>query len=612
MARVVAEGEEHDGREAKGESMFEIGNRMRSRWLGSLALTASFVFGCGGDDDKRDISGEDTAPLDGFEVDLREDTADTSEPEEVREPSPFLGPCRSNSECVTGWCVPTAAGTVCTQECGAGCPAGWTCGRVVNSPTDQVDLCLDRSTTLCHPCEEDNDCNLFTTTTPARCLGAGTAGGGFCGLACDTDVACPEGYECRNQSGEITDGAGQCAPVSGECTCNELAVGLRLSTACFVDNEVGTCDGVRQCSTSGLSVCSARAAVAETCNDVDDDCDGRTDEDLPVGPACDITNAFGTCPGQLFCVEGADQCLGTPPVAELCDGLDQNCNGQNDEVFPDQDRDQIADCVDPDIDGDGTPNGQDCAPLDPQRHLGATERCNGSDDDCDGTADNEGAVGCEDWYQDVDGDTFGSDTAPARCFCSAQAAIHYTVKNTSDCDDLLESVNPNGVEVCNGTNDNCAGGVDEGVQAPCGGCVPLCLLPVGQGNPTSFNLTGSNANNVSLNGAGQVRLATGQTSGWYRQRWSGWPAGSTEWSTLFADVELPTGTSVSFRWRSAASLGALDAAAFSAVSGPYPPASLPLFFVVTGRAFEIEVQLLSTSVGPTPLIKELEVLSKQL
>lgn len=588
--------------------MVDVGNRW---WWGLASLV--LVAACGGDDAGKDGQGEDTEVLDGFEVDLTEETSappDTSLPEEVRDPSPFLGPCRSNAECETGWCVPTAEGTLCTQECGASCPTGWTCGRVVNTPTDQVDLCLDRTTTLCHPCDEDSDCNLFETTTPARCLGAGSPGGGFCGLACDTDIPCPESYQCLDQSGEVTESAGQCAPVSGECGCNALAVGLRLATACYNQNEVGTCEGSRQCSATGLSACSARTAAIETCNGVDDDCDGRTDEELPVGAPCDLSNAFGTCPGQLFCVEGVERCFGTEPVAEICDGLDQNCNGQVDEGFGDQDNDGVADCVDPDIDGDGTPNGQDCAPLDAGRYVGATERCNGVDDDCDGTADNENAQGCEVWYQDVDGDTFGSQTAPGRCFCAAQPAIHYTVKNTSDCEDLIASVNPNGTETCNGLDDNCANGADDGVQAPCGGCVPLCLLPAGAGNPTTFSPTGSNSTNVSLNGSGHLRLTAGQVNGWYRQRWDGWPTSGTEWSTVFADIETPAGTSVRFRWRTATSLGALDAASFSAPVGPYPPATLPLFFLVTGRAFEIEVQLQSTTVGVTPLVKELEVLAK--
>jgi hypothetical protein len=596
-------------------------NVLKGLARGSAMVTCVWVWGalggaaCGDSDNANDVGQSDgeVAPDAAEEVDTT-DVADSADVEvdEPREPSGFRGPCRSNNECISGWCVPTSEGTVCTEGCSTGCPEGWSCGRVLNTSIDQIELCLDRATTLCHPCEANADCNLFQSTRPNVCIGAGDAGGGFCGLSCSATEGCPADFFCANQSGEPTDGDGQCRPTAGACTCNGLAVALSLETGCFVENEVGTCTGSRQCGSEGLSVCSARTAVAEACNGVDDDCDGRTDEELAGGAACDITNAFGTCPGQRFCVEGAERCLGVAPVAEICDGLDQNCNGGIDEGFPDLDGDGVANCVDPDIDGDGTLNGDDCAPLDAARSRTANEVCNGVDDDCDGTADNEGADGCEVWFQDVDGDGFGSQVAPGRCFCSAQPAIFYVVKNTDDCADLDETRNPNGVEVCNGADDNCGGGTDEGVQAPCGGCVPLCLLPSGPGTANVFNPSGANASNVSLNGSGQLRLTSGQTSGYYRQRWDGWPTSGTEWSTLFADVELPTGTTVSFRWRSATSLGGLDGAAFSSVVGPYPPASLPIFFVVTGRAFEVEVQLTSTSGSVTPLVKKLEVLAKSL
>jgi hypothetical protein len=51
--------------------------------------------------------------------------------------------------------------------------------------------------------------------------------------------------------------------------------------------------------------------------------------------------------------------------AETCDGLDNDCNGIVDDGFPDSDRDGRADCVDTDDDGDGAADGQDCKPLDP-------------------------------------------------------------------------------------------------------------------------------------------------------------------------------------------------------------------------------------------------------
>jgi hypothetical protein len=51
--------------------------------------------------------------------------------------------------------------------------------------------------------------------------------------------------------------------------------------------------------------------------------------------------------------------------AEVCDGLDNDCNGVVDDGFADSDADNQADCVDSDDDGDGTADGSDCKPLDP-------------------------------------------------------------------------------------------------------------------------------------------------------------------------------------------------------------------------------------------------------
>jgi hypothetical protein len=56
--------------------------------------------------------------------------------------------------------------------------------------------------------------------------------------------------------------------------------------------------------------------------------------------------------------------------AETCDGVDNDCNGVVDDGFPDSDHDGIADCVDTDEDGDGTIDSEDCRPLDPAVSAG--------------------------------------------------------------------------------------------------------------------------------------------------------------------------------------------------------------------------------------------------
>lgn len=76
---------------------------------------------------------------------------------------------------------------------------------------------------------------------------------------------------------------------------------------------------------------------------------------------------------------------------ELCDGLDDDCDGMVDEDYPDTDGDDEADCLDVDDDGDGDPDETDCAPLDAGVHHDAAEVCfNDVDDDCDGEVDTGG------------------------------------------------------------------------------------------------------------------------------------------------------------------------------------------------------------------------------
>ncbi|WP_153822451.1 MopE-related protein [Polyangium spumosum] len=81
---------------------------------------------------------------------------------------------------------------------------------------------------------------------------------------------------------------------------------------------------------------SPACGIPEVCNGVDDDCDGLVDEDIAsLGGPCD-TKLFGVCGvgvsgcdgGQVFCVPT------NQPTPEVCDGLDNNCDGVIDEDDP--------------------------------------------------------------------------------------------------------------------------------------------------------------------------------------------------------------------------------------------------------------------------------------
>jgi hypothetical protein len=174
-----------------------------------------------------------------------------------------------------------------------------------------------------------------------------------------------------------------------------------FKTVCYVENAAGKCLGERTCD----SVCTASEPKVESCNLADDDCNGKTDDGVPSS-ACDLKNAYGTCQGTTLCVNGAEACQGSYPVPEVCNGLDEDCDGQTDEDFPDTDGDGKADCVDDDLDGDGVANAQDNCPHD----ANADQKDNDQDalgDVCDPDDDNDGVP------DDTDNCPFTSNTSQA-------------------------------------------------------------------------------------------------------------------------------------------------------------------------------------------------------
>ena len=110
-----------------------------------------------------------------------------------------------------------------------------------------------------------------------------------------------------------------------------------------------------------------------------------------------------------------------------------------------------------DADGDGYTSDVDCNDADAAINPGATEICNGMDDNCNGDID-EGAGAT--WYADADGDTYG-DAASTTVACDMPEGY---VADATDCNDADAAVNPGATEVCNGIDDNCDGNIDEGID----------------------------------------------------------------------------------------------------------------------------------------------------
>jgi hypothetical protein len=149
-----------------------------------------------------------------------------------------------------------------------------------------------------------------------------------------------------------------------------------------------------------------------------------------------------------------------PGVETDCsDGIDNDEDGRPD-CF-DTDCDSVCDA-----DGDGERgldyDGEDCDDTNPDIYPGAVELCNGFDDDCDMRIDDDDPdmplAEESNWWPDLDEDGYGDEDAEVLKSC-AQRPL--TADNFADCNDEEPLVNPDGIEVCNGLDDDCDGLFDD-------------------------------------------------------------------------------------------------------------------------------------------------------
>ncbi|MFZ5562955.1 MAG: PilC/PilY family type IV pilus protein [Thermodesulfobacteriota bacterium] len=148
---------------------------------------------------------------------------------------------------------------------------------------------------------------------------------------------------------------------------------------------------------------------------------------------------------------------------DICDGIDNDCDGTTDEdcatYYKDSDGDGYGDpghTASAPATGYVTLSG-DCDDDNPAINPGATEVCDGIDNNCDGAVDD-----LMNWYYpDEDGDGYGGP-AGVQMLCSLTGYPGY-VDNNLDCDDFDRAIYPGAPERCNSLDDDCDGAIDEGV-----------------------------------------------------------------------------------------------------------------------------------------------------
>ncbi len=285
---------------------------------------------------------------------------------------------------------------------------------------------------------------------------------------CESDISCSDGVFCNGQercapSAEDADARG-CIVGPAPCDANRACSEARSACLgeCGVDEDTDgdgaiavECGGT-DCDDGDANRFPGNREICDAANH-DEDCDGSTfgyrDADGDGHPDAACCNDVG---GTLTCGSDCDDAAPavSPVGAELCDGIDNDCDGDLDEgvfrlLYRDADQDGFGDPTQPVMGECGedvvdAENGLDCDDTNPDIRPGAAELCDGRDTNCDGL-----------FERDIDGD---GHLAPSSVCTGGSLPA-------DDCNDLDASTHPDAVEQCDGRDNDCDGALDEPAEA---------------------------------------------------------------------------------------------------------------------------------------------------
>jgi hypothetical protein len=394
---------------------------------------------------------------------------------------------------------------------------------------------------------QDNDCD--GTADQGFDLSSDIAHCGACGQACsfaNAGATCDQGtckmttcqpghldldrvprngceYACVPSNG----GLEICDREDNDCDGDIDESDPRVGSACFPDGAVGCNAGTGVCAgpcklgryvclPGGLGCMGAVLPESDVCDGVDNDCDGQVDEDFDLqndprwcgacGQVCSLPRAVNACVAGACAVKScqagfvdldgqpANGCeyACTADGPEVCDGLDNDCDGRIDAA----DNDLLAPpanfCVQRGECGKG-PGGSPRYPeatfpvcvapapgqspdwvcnypatvelFGPNQVAGLETLCDGLDNDCDGSAD-----------EDVTPALGSACTDTGVGECKRRGVIRCAADRTASpvCDVTGVPMPPANHELCDGLDNDCDGQIDESWDTPAGVGLPDC------------------------------------------------------------------------------------------------------------------------------------------
>lgn len=358
---------------------------------------------------------------------------------------------------------------------------------------DNNDTVLPDATEVCD--DVDNNCDGTVDEGLTATFYADGDGDGYGGSVTVQACEAPDGF--TDQGGDCNDSSALALPGGSE-VCDTLdnncdgAVDEGLTTVFYADSDndgFGSQVATESCErpngfTETAGDCNDNSALAfpggtEVCDTLDNNCDGTVDEGLTQvfwsdndsdgfgsdvsTVACELPDGFAEQGGD--CDDDAANAY--PGNSEVCDGLDNDCDSTTDNdllltFYADADDDGFgntdlttAACSLPDgwAEEDG-----DCDDEEARAFPGADEVCDGIDNDCDDVVDNDLLLT---FYADADSDGFGN----ANLTTVACSLPDGWAEQDGDCDDSAGSTYPGADELCDGRDNNCNRGIDEGLDS---------------------------------------------------------------------------------------------------------------------------------------------------